>query len=220
MFCARIALAGSGIAGRFSGDRGGIHAVLPSVAFKSAVFESQYVISPLIYRSKPMTTDYEDPGERKDEQALHSDQDSADELAEQLVSRFYSGSQVPPAEAPAPRTGPIKLPQPLLRRDDSVPKGVSHFLELMFPHQTARDALKITPQLRTRIEQIWLLAMTILKSENAALKWFHTPSIFTLSGSTPSEWLTSLQECDVVEGMLMKLYPSEGHEDDASIVSV
>lgn len=167
-----------------------------------------------------MTTDYDDRDESKDKQAPHSDQDSADELAEQLVSRFYSGSKVPPAEAPAPKTGPIKLPQSLLRRDDSVPKDVSHFLGLMFPHKTASDALKITPELRTRIEQIWLLGMTILKSKNAALKWFHTPSIFTLSGAKPIEWLTSLQKCDVVEGMLMKLYPSEGHEDDASIVSV
>lgn len=161
-----------------------------------------------------MTTDYDDPEERDGEDAPIPDLNSADELAEQLVSRFYSGSKEPPAETAAPKIGPIKLPQFLRRQGASVPADISHFLGQMFPHQTPSAALTITPELRARREQISLLAIKILKSEGAALNWFHTPAVFALSGAKPIDWLTSLPECDVVEGMLLNLYPSDGNEVD------
>jgi hypothetical protein len=159
-----------------------------------------------------MTTDYDDPQERDDKDAPLSDQDSTDALTEQLVSRFYGGSKVPPAEEPAPKIGPIKLPQFLRRQGASAPTDINHFLRTMFPQKASGASSTISPELKTRREQIALLAIKILKSEDAALNWFHTPALFGLSGGKPIDWLGSLQVCDIVEGMLMKLYPSDGNE--------
>jgi hypothetical protein len=159
-----------------------------------------------------MTIHYDDPGERDGDDVPLPDQNSADELAEQLVSSFYGSRKLSPEE---PRVPKVKLIRPLqpMRRGDGAPEEIKNFLEEMFSQPTRGAARELTPELKARINQIWRLALKIFKSDSAAKRWFHTPAMFSLSGAKPIDWLTSMQECDIVEGMLVKLYPVNGNAD-------
>lgn len=149
----------------------------------------------------------------EDDQREHRDAsvgNLADELSEELVSRFYAGAKGEEADDWIAHVDTAKAPRKNVLTGSGIPADVSAILKQMFdPGPAPARGPRFTPELVAKRVYIRALADELLGSVSAARQWFATPFRSALQGKTPIELMTSLEGCTQVEEFLCSLYPPE-----------